>query len=159
MLMQSNANAFWQQIWIQNDFSFHLILLFNILPIYIVQAWNFNFRTWKRKTIPFFPHKHRQCGKNRIVFLFQVRKLKFLACMENKTHCWCLECVVTMLFWIATKLTTIKWGHKLLTQCWKQKILKKNECPWKSIPMAAMFPAPSWSLVSKSYHALLSQSS
>ena len=46
----------------------------------VVQAWNFNFPTWKGKTIPFWPHKHRQCGKNGIVFLFQVGKLKFLAC-------------------------------------------------------------------------------
>ena len=52
------------------------------------QAWNFNFRTWKRKTIPFFPHKHRQCGKNGIVFLFQVRKLKFLACTYTVVTDW-----------------------------------------------------------------------
>ena len=49
----------------------------------IVQARNFNFPTWKRKTIPFFPHCLCLCGQNGIVFPFQVGKLKFHACKVN----------------------------------------------------------------------------
>ena len=69
----------------QQNLHLHLLALFwslfsTIRGKYVVQAWNFNFPTWKGKAIPFWPHKHSQCGKNGIVFLFQVGKLKFLAC-------------------------------------------------------------------------------
>ena len=58
----------------------------------LIQARNFNFRTWKRKTIPFFPHCLCLWGKNGIVFLFQVRKLKFHACKR-----WKLQNLVPLL--------------------------------------------------------------
>ena len=57
-----------------------LTLHIKIILLRYILGINFNFPTWKRKTIPFYPHKHMLRGQNRIVFHFQVGKLKFIAC-------------------------------------------------------------------------------
>ena len=76
----------------------------------LIQSRNFNFPTWKKKTLMFCPRCLCWCGQNGIVFHFQIGKLKFHACTRTKIKYW------TLLLWYVWALDPVM-GHPIFQGC------------------------------------------